>query len=1501
MFRRSQNQGRRHRVLAVTSQAVRVALNFRKRSKQSPLQWLLCRLFATGRQSRLSTAGFVLPTAIFLVIVMTLVVGALVFRSHQRTSQAIGERQGQVIYNAAAPAIDRAKVKLEYLFSGKDSRLPTGEPTENLLAGMLLNNGQGGAATLDRNPYDLPDEIRLTEIDLNVDFNQDGTISSAQPVPAWKFPKTTRGSEPVTVYSIVLKTQVDLNSNGNLNEPGDVTINSSDLDKANALVVRNGPTAVQGGLCQAASGSLSQGRTGWFKAGNNGYSRKSFQVYALSLPQALADGDATNNPLNPAIAALQYQQDREIESGNTWGAWFRSDLEISPGPEFSWNGRMHTEGSLFATALAKFRSYLISAPNSCYYLPEDNSKISARGLFATGSIRDNNFSPGNTIAFDIHPGSVAAPTASGDAEIGVSSAQDSVNETGMKPIDLALDPLKLITEDKSQPRGIADYRTVQDANWKPDSSDTHIQKLVKRIKILGESSPLCQIYVDDTYRADNRYGPKPSYGKATQDPATGACTAALHGQPLGSDIPAGAATDDLTRDEPSANGGSEDLGLDGYWERRARRDGLRLIVGQRLELSNPLATFIPKAVSNPANRENEARQRRALQDNLAAVQATAIYHYGSEQGYLPTTCLATTVHPGTAVTLNQASTFADSSASDINFFTGHGTNGWEFAPPPESSFSNPSSDLLQALRNLAYFAGDPEGAFPPKQAAAGTQIHPDPLLTHWGNFSELRRVVSKLDGGTNYADLSIADQSTLHTAGCLVGMLANNVNALEIYAGLDPKVLLLQTAVKTSRSGAGPYLPLYYLFPTSNHYELRSNALNPLNPTSPYVGTVNGTATTGVIYQAVAPSSVAISPREIGSGLPKVSLAGATSTSSNRYNLINVGGLVNANGTVSGGTFYRIPFKDTALLNGREMINVRAFTLDLDLLRRHAQGSGNTWLPNSGLVYAFREDAVREDALARPKLKTWSSYLSDWLASKGDPTDLASILNVNQGQDPPVCSPTAAGCQEGERGISPKPVDYYADPERRPHGFRLRNGTRLDREGIAAQNNIYGLSLISDNPVYVQGDFNLHSTDGTTGSLLEEFSQPIDYGNLSATFYSRTTPQSEFARSAASGGDTWRPTEVLADAVTILSSNFCDGSVEDSFLQDGSLDGGNSNFARSNGLNSKNSERRIRYGCEDDGTTVHNTSYLNQNLLSIPTSGGSPTWLSANTEVTKPAALTWVRENDLTNSPVRVSAQGNPVVDTRTWFAPAEIQPASAGGASPTCGASQRLGVLLPNYIQRFSALPYNSGSSPSVSSDLNLSAYVQGLCFQSATADGIKIGGKTVRVEIDSAGQIILDEVSRRPIPVPNYQQFSSDKKNQRNATPVTRVNAILISGIVPSRTNQASGGLHNFPRFLETWSSLYLSGSLIQLNYSNYATAPFDQDAWEPPLQPSTSENNYYYDAPDRYWGYDVGLQYAAASPVAKRIATLTKTRDEFYRELPAVDPYICKLRATIHYPCN
>ncbi len=1581
-----------------------MALRLNALSK-SIVGWLLRVLLLLGRQLRATQAGFVLPTTMLLILVVLLTVSAVTLRTLNRTAEATGDRQSQVIYNAATPAIDRAKAKLEFMFSRqRDSRLPTGIPGEAQLVGMLVNDGRERSGFIvpqllindnagnDIDPYTFPDEedTAANVLNLPAAMDVDGNDLADRldidgdnlPDNAWAYRVDLDGDdiEDATVaYSIVLQTP---DNPDDMQQASDAAIAS----RANSLQVRHGPLSSGANLTSACQVNGDAGAApiegGWFRDQNNSsILRKNFQVNAFVLP---------DNP-NGTVATLEFHQDRQLAQGNKWGAWFRNDLEIFPGPQFNWNGAMHTEGNLIV-GNNNFRGYLVSAPASCLYTREaseititdieanpDQDIPAFQGQVLSARINDNSFGYRSDFhLFDTNP------IINGDDNVRLDQSRDSVrHDSGTpRPADYSLDPIALLTRDVSQARGTADPSAFRAGDWNVNDK-MFVQK--GRIYNQSEDAP----YLDDFYRADNRYGPKPRYG-GRQIPGS-------IGEPIAGDLMA----DDGLLDEDLINTDASEptnVGLDGYWERRARREGLRLIVGQRFELGNAFgwgidlnengtledderqAEPLNPANSCPGSRCNESLQRRTLYDNLAAVQSLAVYHSSSDNRTFPVACFAMTAHPGTAETITASRTFDEvtlggTTVMNTDFLTGQGTNGWEFDPPAGVSGANSEDDfadaiayntanpktsepLAIALHNLAHFAGDPQGGAPSFTPVQDDAVHPYPQLTMWGDYSMLRRVLAMLDGGTAaegnptggtvaYGDLSPADQATLHTAACTLGMLAYNLDlSQDRYEALYGATLsdfgqalwelmdgdlsngevnnLISSPVPfpPSYSRNSPIVPnaisFYTQFSTEDYIEALKNkpgitftadqidgfaaiiieaqqirrdrllgfvdggfSVEPTAGSSinwdPSTGQFNEglTGETFLRYRTECdPDSFSTLDNSAMPGLTnderderKIGLAAAfcSAASHPKYPALyyvfpvvdhdhdgaNDSGIDNIpdhrqpiieeyiadayifNGTdgVNNGYTYlvlddadddgieegsddgigaialtphgtdfdndwelptddtgineiyatdgsilaSVPFLDKGIYNGREMMGVRVLDIDWGLLHNNTQSLGNDrhsnrdhWLPNSAVVYGVREDAVREDTISRP-----SGSGADWAAC-GQNATFESTSGTNNAQcrmeadpsnpqDPPLFD---------RNQISPKAVDYYPDPLRRPNGFRMRNGSELWRDNDRGR----GLSFVSDTPVYIQGDLNLHQTftpdcRGDESCRLEEFTQKLPTGgnyNTTQFYDNRDTLEVRFANPAT---DKWRPTEILADAISIISEHFCDGSMEDSFVTAGS------------GSGATISDSETRYGCSENSDR---TSYLDQNRPDEDITGDSFDWLRA--------------DSNNPDAPILVSRDGMPLMTN---------------------------GTTIQSYEDEYGAN---------------------------------------------------------------DFFAFGSQKPLINAAT--TRVNAIIISGLVPSRTDQAYGGMHNFPRFLENWTRLYISGGLLQLNFSNYATAPFDQDAWETSQETTSGELIRYYSPPNRLWGYDVALQYSPAGPIASRFVSSQAIRSEFYSEPPADDQYMINL---------
>jgi hypothetical protein len=89
------------------------------------------------------------------------------------------------------------------------------------------------------------------------------------------------------------------------------------------------------------------------------------------------------------------------------------------------------------------------------------------------------------------------------------------------------------------------------------------------------------------------------------------------------------------------------------------------------------------------------------------------------------------------------------------------------------------------------------------------------------------------------------------------------------------------------------------------------------------------------------------------------------------------------------------------------------------------------------------------------------------------------------------------------------------------------------------------------------------------------------------------------------------------------------------------------------------------------------------------------------------------------------------------------------------------------------------------------------------------------------------------------------------RNAAPTT-VNAALLAGAVETVDGDYSGGMENFPRFLETWGlniQFTFNGSMVKMFPSLYAT-----NCWG---------GTNVYSAPTRMWAYDTNFDNPTKLP--------------------------------------
>ena len=96
------------------------------------------------------------------------------------------------------------------------------------------------------------------------------------------------------------------------------------------------------------------------------------------------------------------------------------------------------------------------------------------------------------------------------------------------------------------------------------------------------------------------------------------------------------------------------------------------------------------------------------------------------------------------------------------------------------------------------------------------------------------------------------------------------------------------------------------------------------------------------------------------------------------------------------------------------------------------------------------------------------------------------------------------------------------------------------------------------------------------------------------------------------------------------------------------------------------------------------------------------------------------------------------------------------------------------------------------------------------------------------------------------NWSDANSTSPVGSRIAAATTVNAAFLTGVVETTAAHYSGGMENFPRFLESWglgNIFTYDGSMVKMFPSLYAT-----NAW--------NNNNNIYDPPKRNWAYDVNF---------------------------------------------
>lgn len=128
-----------------------------------------------------------------------------------------------------------------------------------------------------------------------------------------------------------------------------------------------------------------------------------------------------------------------------------------------------------------------------------------------------------------------------------------------------------------------------------------------------------------------------------------------------------------------------------------------------------------------------------------------------------------------------------------------------------------------------------------------------------------------------------------------------------------------------------------------------------------------------------------------------------------------------------------------------------------------------------------------------------------------------------------------------------------------------------------------------------------------------------------------------------------------------------------------------------------------------------------------------------------------------------------------------------------------------------------------------------------------------------------------------PGFDPKASLKTDKPTASGFVEVSAAFVAGIVPSTSKSYSGGVENFPRFLEDWSgkTFRYRGSFVCLFESEVAPEPWANAAYAPPAREWGLNRMFKTESP----------QHSLSSANAQRVRYELLTPAEFQAEYQAL----------------
>jgi hypothetical protein len=1023
----------------------------------------------------------VLPTVVMVMLVVVLLSVTIMFRSMDRAKMAQYNRVSEATLNAAAPALERAKAKLSEALKNAQTKGTTPDEESDANFGTILEPPI--PPNTDDSLFTFGDEKRLTV-----------AVDGKELKTAWRFPADTDGNGKEDSYILyeILYARPDKKTD------------SRTVLQARAVPMPFVPDNTLPNDCktQIVATDRDDLSLNWSKRGPN--LQKSVFVYITAVP-ILNPTPTQEKKSNTSFPTLEYHLELIRKSLGANAVFYDGDLEISPGPAFYLNGAIRTNSNLLVTPTGTnaFELKLLSSPNSCFSRDPKNSKITVAGNVVNGTLEGK--TP-TAVTVDLHQGATVPPSAAIDTTY--QSSSDTAPQVAYNSDAYEQRIARLVeawTTDK--PTSSDDPPSLIQSLGRKRALELYFRDRTRKVPFKEVAEGIEAISSCPTPYQDTKETLRPcdlwAYSIQGSKSVTGL---ALKSAQMKAVKPSNEdKTEYFIGDRVQVGNGQPALQYDGAnekfnpgeqpfgnWVTKEDKPGeARLRPTQQIPEFNIAIDrdgFWEKVAAQLPKAEDEGR------GGLRVITGAGVYD--RTKSFLP---------PPLTVPGLPPTTYNDPATTSTEEFKIVWPDTMPMSPALNTKAydNDPTSSTYQTWVPLTALPAP--GA---KFSKADLQMRATAVYHYADNGIDLNKTPIDIEQ-TPIACVSSYYDPTSATATSNNGNVYNfpprpsvsaNKGATGLFTG-SPTDLVEQAnyVFPDGRFANKPLRDALDALAVAGSVDKLSLAQqSAIDTTACALRILDNTATPSTVIPNMAiHERTLLDARQIKA----VTKNNKATTVDETFTLSS---------PLTGGQAANLgdkPKHDLPL-EQRQPLEVRVTVLDLDKLRtttyakKSTDGpSGEYLLPLSGLIYASREDALPDLSYRKP--------------SNGKIDEFTQNL-VSR-------------------------TDYKLDPTRSPDGIMLIDGSKLFRGTNSESDPTIerGLILATNNPVYVKGNFNLHTEEEFTDARLGD----ADYWTK---FYTRSTLSKVYGCRKSNGKDCtgideWRPATILADAINILSDNFREG------------------------------------------------------------------------------------------------------------------------------------------------------------------------------------------------------------------------------------------------------------------------------------------------------------------------------------------------------------------------